>query len=682
MVRVMVKKKKKGLLLPWKEVIKMWDDVYDEYLNRNSPERAVAIPNALYSDSNFKYSGLSMASAYYIVEEFPPEMELGYRKTFRSVAPHGVSINFIEYNELFNINWSDPAFKTRMSILDNVDQEKQEERQNASAFTSHQYHKEEERDKRLKQSLSYIETVDLSTDNVRKLTKIRVLVIITGTRNSDFSTCLKDFESLCNSRTGLKVSRVVGTINQVIKAFSPFSDDWLEAEKKRYPSTLSSDELRARWHPYEHGVVGYGNIYLGTNIDTNSPVFKTFKRNSTDAEIVFVLGMTDAGKSYLMKTIVTQLAGEKEYVMTINDYEGGEYNMLGKLVSEEGTVVELDFSKGSGRYYDPVPLYATGEDKIDSQLLGIARENIINLFRAVAGESTLSKREWVSVIIENGLDKFYNDLGVTDDTHTWFKTIDKSIYDVYESMLKYTPTTDEDSEGFASDRSYFIEKFAPYLDKERKVNKYFTEPVHLGDIRDADLVICNYNMRAVSEEQLSELDSILIPLNASIISYYRTIFPYSEGKYNVKVWEELQRFKKLKNAVTLLKTPLSGGRKMGDVNIVGSNDPAELLKEDDFNLFGSYTMALVGRVPSPTIREKICTELGLGSLRDELDAIGDVVAEDDGSGEVYDEIAMNPYKKAFVARLDTGESVVLKVDLPKWLSETPLFKTGVDKKEV
>ena len=679
---MILKKEKRSFLDSWIDVIKMWDDVWDEYLNRNSPERAVSLQKPIYMDSNFTYSGLNKVSAYYIVEELPPEMELGYRKTFRTVVPQGISMNFIEVNENFTINWEDPAFKSRMVIMDEVSKDKQAEQTGVTEYSAHKHQKGNDQEERIKQSISYVRQIDLSSENIRKLTKIRTLIIITGTRGADFSTCLKDFENLCANRTGLRVTRVVGTLTQAMSAFSPFSNSMAEVEKRRYRSTLSSDELRARWHPYEQGIVGYGNVYIGTNIDTNSPVFKVFKRDATDAEIIFVLGMTGSGKSYLMKVITTQLTGDSKMVMTINDYEGGEYKMLGKLVAEEGKVVELDLSRGSGRYYDPIPLFQTGDSEIDETLLTTARENTINLLKAVAGDKLLAKHDWIALIIENGVDKFYKDLGVTDDVHTWYATHNKSLYDVYNSLLDYRPNDDVALESFMLDRAYFVERFAPYFHKEKKVNNYFTNPVTLDDIRDADLVICNYNMRGVSEEQLSELDSILIPLNASIISYYRTIFPYADGKYNVKVWEELQRFKKLRNAVSLLKTPLSGGRKMGDINFVGSNDPAELLKEDDFNLFGSYTMALVGKIPSETIRADICAKLDLKDLKDELDAIGTVVEENDGVDTSYDEVFINPYKKAFVARLDTGESVVLKADIPKWLSETPLFKTGVREKEV
>lgn len=663
----------------WKERIKMWDDYYDDYLNMYSPERALSLNRWMYMDSNFTYSGLEKVTAYYVIESLPEIMMLGYRSTLRRGVPEGISMNFFEVAYPFEIDWNDPAFKSRMLILESVQNDQQEERANETVYSSHKSKSDRDKEERIAKSIEYVQTATLSSQNQRRLMKVRIMVVITGARGQEFSDCLQDFEKRANAITGMSIKRVTGKLSTLIRAFSPFTP--IDTSSKEYRNFLTSDELKARWHSFEQGVVGYGNVYLGTNIDTNSPVFKTFKRDATDAEILLILGMTGSGKSFLMKNLNIQLSAFDNMIMTINDYEGGEYNTLGILVGNREPVVQLDFSLGSGRYFDPVPLSPTGDASIDNNLLDTAKENCVNIFRAVAGDETLSKHDWISIIIDKGVNEFYRQLGVTSDTSTWYKTQGKSIYDIYKIMVGYRPRTDGDDARFDADKTYFLEKFGEYFDEDLKNNNYFTHPVSLGEIVNAKLVICNYNMRGRTEDNLSELDSLLIPLNASIISYYRTIFPYAQGKYNIKVWEELQRFKKLRNAVSLLKTPLSGGRKMGDINIVGSNDPAELIKEDDFNLFGSYNVALVGKIPSPEVREDVCRKLGLMDMLDELNQIGDIVEEDDGIDVSYDDVQTNPYRKAFVAKLDTNESVVLKVDLPKWLSETDLFRTGVKEKD-
>ena len=69
-------------------------------------------------------------------------------------------------------------------------------------------------------------------------------------------------------------------------------------------------------------------------------------------------------------------------------------------------------------------------------------------------------------------------------------------------------------------------------------------------------------------------------------------------------------------------------------------------------------------------------------MSDELDLIGEVVDEEEGINVDYDDVLNDPYKKAFVAKLATNETVVIKAMLPKNLAETPLFKTGVAEQQI
>ena len=694
-------KKRKGLIARHIDLIKMWDDVYDEYRSRYNPERALASNRRLYMDSNFTYSKVQNVTAYYVVDELPPEFEMGYRATFRTMVPEGISMNFIEDNEIFELNWDDPKVKTRLSVLDEVSDKTQEEAQTTSRYNAHKYVKSRQKDERLAMSIDYANDATMSDQDKRYLYKVRVMIVITGQRSEEFTRVLKDFERMCEHRTGLQVRRVTGVIADTVSDFSPFSAEMTKESKRKIRSTFTSDELRAQWHPFEQGIVGYGTTYLGTNIETHSPVFHQFKRDVTDAEIVIILGMSGSGKSYLMKLLATQLAANDNMIMTINDYEGGEYKGLGVLLEKDFQVVSLDLGMGSGRYLDPVPLVPTGDEEMDLTLFTRSRKNVIDLFRAVAGGETLSTYPWIRLIIERGVDLFYSSKGVSQDVSTWSNLTGCSIYSVYEYLKEYRPSfddllisvTDEDKkvlkeedirelyknalQAFQADRLYFLETFGSYFDKSKKLNNYFTKPVYLSDIIDAKLVICDYNMRGVPESQLSELDAILIPMNAATVAYYRTVYPFARGLYNVKIWEELQRFSSLPNAVEILKTPITGGRKAGDINIVASNDPAKLVEKDEYSLFANYTLAMVGKIKSPTYQEKVCQALGIMDLSDELAEIGAVIEEDEGLTAGYDEVHSEPYKKAFILKLNSGESAVVKADLPKYLSDTPLFRTGV-----
>ena len=436
-------KKRKGLIARHIDLIKMWDDVYDEYRSRYNPERALASNRRLYMDSNFTYSKVQNVTAYYVVDELPPEFEMGYRATFRTMVPEGISMNFIEDNEIFELNWDDPKVKTRLSVLDEVSDKTQEEAQTTSRYNAHKYVKSRQKDERLAMSIDYANDATMSDQDKRYLYKVRVMIVITGQRSEEFTRVLKDFERMCEHRTGLQVRRVTGVIADTVSDFSPFSAEMTKESKRKIRSTFTSDELRAQWHPFEQGIVGYGTTYLGTNIETHSPVFHQFKRDVTDAEIVIILGMSGSGKSYLMKLLATQLAANDNMIMTINDYEGGEYKGLGVLLEKDFQVVSLDLGMGSGRYLDPVPLVPTGDEEMDLTLFTRSRKNVIDLFRAVAGGETLSTYPWIRLIIERGVDLFYSSKGVSQDVSTWSNLTGCSIYSVYDYLKEYRPSFDD-----------------------------------------------------------------------------------------------------------------------------------------------------------------------------------------------------------------------------------------------
>lgn len=666
----------------WIGLIKNWDDIYDEYVNKKNPNRILPKNHKAYLDNNFLYSGTNRVSAFYLVDELPKQMEIGFHQSLRQIIPLGVSLNFLELDDPYYIDWDDAGVKMRLKILEEVSVANQEEQESTTAYTGHKYQKKNEHDEALIQSIEYVQFATLNSNTQRKLSEYKCLIVLTGERGQDLEDALMMFENYIEKRSGMKVLRITSTIADVIRKHSPFGMINVAGKKRRFDGMLTSDEIRSRYHSFEQGVTGFGNVYLGTNIDTNSPVFKTFKRSVTDAEIVTVLGASDSGKSYEVKQITAQLMAFDNIVMTVNDYEGGEYQQLETLIDESQTVVTLDFNRGSGRYLDPVALLPTGVADIDKDMFAIANENTKSLFLAIATDEDLSNNKWIKVIINNGIDAFYSSLGVKrDDPDTWEATLDKDIYDVYNFLLQYTPSNTSDIEEFERQRAYFEESFAPYLDKSRKVTNHFTEPVSFKELAEAKLVLCNYNMRGIAAESLSELDSIMVSLNASTIAYFRTIYPYANGKYNIKIWEELPRFAQHRNATSLIKTHIVGGRKMGDINIIATNDPRSLMENDPFALSDNSNLVLIGKIGSKPTRDLVAKAFDMMDLIDEIDAIGNVVDDLDALSVSYDEIKMNPYKKAFVARLDTGDRVVIKANLPRAISETPLFKTGVNKKK-
>lgn len=661
----------------WKELIVMWDDIYDEHRYRNSPIRGQVKQVNSYMDSNFTYSGANRLTAYFVMEAFPYQIEVGYLKTLRSVIPEGVSLNDVKHFEPVEIDWNNPALKSRLLILEDISNENGEVVVNA--YNKHKHKNDDNRQDRLEESLDYVSEAEFAKDVRVKFFKMRILLVLTGTRDETFQEAILNLENLVKNRVDWSLKRIRGNITEVISSMTPFTADMTPAVKNMATPVFGSDEILSRYFSYEQGHVGRGNIVLGTDIGTGAHVLYRFKKSDSDSEIMMVLGMTGSGKSHLMKHLNLQLMGLENMRGTINDYEGGEYAKHADLIRKYSDVVELDFSLGSGRYYDPVPLKSTGLPEVDSTLLEVSRDHLRALFTAIAGD-TIKSHSWIRVIITKGIDAFYKKYNITEDPNTWKVTEGLDVYTVYKFLKSYQPdvTTPE----FIEDKTFFIELLSSYFDWDVKANNYFTNKITYDEIANADLVINNFNMKGRNEDSLSDLDAMLIPMNAALISYIRSITSKAQGKFNYKIWEELQRMCKLEGAVTLLKTPLSGGRKLGDINIVASNDPAELLNKDSFNLFDSSNLAMIGKIPSSDTRRRICEKLSMEDMLEELDMIATSNKEAEGDvgnqgDEGYDDVMFNPYKKAFLTSIDGRETTVIKVRLPRWLSDSELFKTGV-----
>ena len=159
-----------------------------------------------------------------------------------------------------------------------------------------------------------------------------------------------------------------------------------------------------------------------------------------------------------------------------------------------------------------------------------------------------------------------------------------------------------------------------------------------------------------------------------MISNIRSNFSKASGKFNVKVFEEFQRYNGLPDAVRIFNTTLTGGRKLGDVTIVVSNKPSELLERDQFGVFENTQSFFIGAVSNSNIRKKLCEVLSIEYLNRDLNSIASASLVERGGSESI-------YKQAFLVRLHKVDETIAKIHMPQYLAESPLFFTGVSSKE-
>lgn len=654
----------------------LWDFVISTAMTRkeNRSELAPSRKYPFYVDTNAVYSGLDNVSYVYVIDQYPEELELSFRKTLRRECKPNVRISFVTNLNRDIIDWTSSKNKNRLKTWAHLDKT-----DNAGDVSIYEMAGEvgalDAQDYK-KQSLAYL--INANIRRKRKLFNVQGIMVISGKRGQAFDDTVKSVEYVCK-QTKIKLKRVTGNITDYLESYSPFSMKVDNSLLNQSGSNVITDEIAARLNSYDQGTVGRGSMYWGTDIYSRKSTLKEPKENDTDAENWLIAAETGGGKSYMVKGINLQLLGRDDVVGTINDIEGREYEEMGYIVAVNDKVVMLDIGESGGSYFDPVEIHQTGVEELDKDMFSLANSFTIGIFKALLGAELLKKRDWATPIIKNGINDFYDAIGLDEFNHeTWKSTRGKSLFDVFKYVKEYKPENVSDE--FLSDREIVISTLEGYLGEDRKGKGRFRKKVSLDSIKDAKLVINSFGMEGRSAQTVDEVNMALMQLYTALISHLRSIFAKANGKYNFKVWEEFQRWGGFPGSEETLKTPLSGGRKLGDINIIITNRPSELLENDRFSIFDSITSFAIGAVGDSEVRRKLCDRFRMPLMLKELDLIESHRKKNRKDGteeESYDQIKMNPYAKSFLVGIERQEFSIAKMELPPELAMTKLFKTGV-----
>lgn len=644
-----------------------------------------------YTNGSAIMSGKNKISYIYTIDGYPASVPIDYRERIRLLA-RGAKVAFISTFEPTVIDWNGAQMKSKLKTWKTMDED-------ADEVTSYNYVENvDSMDSIERRKASLIYLADADKRRSRSLFKYRTLMIIAGVRGESFDKAIYEINDYCKS-TGIKITRVESQVSEYLKAFSPFTMELGNNILKQVGSNTLTDEEIARFSSYTQGKIGLRGVIFGTDIFSGYNVYKILKKKDTDAENILITAETGGGKSYLLKSILAQIDALPEYTGTINDIEGFEYIPFGNFCANRDKVVILNMAEGQGCYYDPYEIVLTGNEDLDKNMFSLSKSFTNSIMCVCVGAKLLEENVWVQKIINNAIARSYTDLGVVEsDMSTWSKTSGKDLFYVYSKFKDlYTECLSFKDRDIDSLPLYDRYKMNPeYLDALDKVvanlSEYF-EPlehggirgdvfkkkVSLSDIATAKLVINSFGMAGKSADTIDKTQMALTQLSAANISYLRSIFSKAQGKFNFKVWEEFQRWGQFPGSATTIKTAITGGRKLGDINFIVTNNVKELLDDDRFAIFDNITSFLVGAISSADTRERICKQLSVPQLQGELDSLvtkkGDLSSyEDVGAGQQ----TMSIYDKAFLAQLDKSVTTILKMNLPKHIADSDIFKTGVN----
>lgn len=670
-VKSIVKGAKQKRTIPWWV---LWDEYAAMLQGKNISREGTSMNTNFYGDLVSLYSGTNNITVMYKVSQFNHTMPVSYKAKVRMQAVGSTKISFIDHMIPHVINFQDDQLKTKVR---SVQHQKDELGVSDLASLTDTYGIEENLAK-FEEAYTYFYGAQRSG---HAMAVLRTVIMISGERGPDFDDTVKGVEDYMLTQ-GIAAERVTGNIESVLKFSSPFSlnrfDDIQHGNKLVQPTVLT-DEILSRMVTYSHGTASYGSMQWGTDIYSYKPILKDPKRSSTSAENWLVAAETGGGKSFFVKMLILQLLTNKNYIGTINDLEGDEYLPIVHLLAGEhpDRVMVLDMGEGVGAYFDPVEIILSGDDEQDDDMLKFSQSFVTSLFKTLVGKQVLERYIWATLIIEEGIESFYDSIGV-DSTNkdTWVKTRGKTIFDIFESIKKYEVPNEEVQEAY----DIVMARLNKHFGAGQGRAKLFQERIQFSDIRDAKLLLCSFGMAGKSSEIVDETTMALMQLYTASISHLRSIFAKAQGKFNFKVWEELPRWGDFPDSEKTLKTPLVGGRKLGDVNIIITNQPTELVTTDRFGIFDSITSFALGSIGNSETRKRLCEILNIEEMLPELDLLESNRVSEQKKGKAkseYEDIIGNRYSKAFLVGIDKADYYMGKIILPEHIATSEIFMTGV-----
>lgn len=669
----------------------LWRQYLLDHLKKDISNHQIIRGYNFYATDNATMSGKDNISFYYTIDGFPAQVPIGFKDDIRREAREGVRISFIETYEPTKIDWNSPQMRSKIRTWRSIDEDREE-------VTEYNYNQQiGTMDSMIRRKNSLVYLADAETRRKRNLFKFRTMMVISGVRGENFDKTVFEVQDYCKNR-GFRITRVDEHIQDFLKAFSPFSMELNSDVLKQVGNTTIPDEQLARFSTYDQGKIGRDGIMFGTDIYSGFAVYKQVKKKDTDAENILITAETGGGKSFFLKALLLQLIAMPEYNGTINDIEGFEYIPMAGFIANQDKVVILNMAEGEGCYYDPFEIITTGVESLDKDLFSFSKQFTTSYFRVLIGEKLLSNNEWADNIINNAISRAYTSVGAKeDDPNTWSNTQGYSLFYVYD-QFKYLYTEcielrnkyqNNPSDLELYERYKLNDEYIATLDKVvANLSEYF-EPFERGGIRsnvfkrkvslseivNAKLLVNSFGMAGKSADTIDPTQMALTQLSAANISYIRSIFSKAQGRFNFKVWEEFQRWGSFPNSATTIKTAITGGRKLGDINFIVTNNIKELLDDDKFAIFDNITSFAVGAIASSNTRKRICEELSVPMLLPDLDSL--VTKKGNTESFERENETMSMYDKAFLIQLDKSVTTITKMMLPPHIAESDIFRTGV-----
>lgn len=680
----------------FKDKLKMYEMMIANLLAKDYViEPDVDLGNSKISIEFSNVASETQISKYFVIDKFPDYMQPGLMDNIRNECINkGVRVNFFMYSQPHKIKWDSAEMRNKLDIWRNYTSKDNNEE---DVFEYRAKRGDILAKHRIVSSTKYFNIAEL--DQRRTLSKIVILIEIVANR---------DTQSLLNMSESISRLKLYCLKNDIIiRELRVNMLDWLSQlgvmslknireVRNRLSRKVLTDDIMATVNSYKQGRIGDSGACLGIDINSKTPVLKKIKEDPDAAENWLISAVTGGGKSYFVKSLLLYLLADN-FVVTVMDYEGDEYYNLAyylKAGNEEDVLI-ISMGKGSTIYFDPMEIAdLTGDSEIDEELKETAINYTMSIFRVICAGLEKELNQWEERIISTAIKRVYERNGITEDKETWHKSKGiriKHVYEEIKNMAESKEFVDEDTDSIKHKAAVKIaEGASTYFEEGEAKSGTFKNPMSVNELYKAKFIIFSFGMKG---ETASQTDPIVLALKqlsvANVSIQISNYCKYVKKCFNVKVWEEYQRWGNIKGSAEIITNAMTGGRKRGDVNFLITNSLQSIL--DDKNpvsnsLRENITTSIIGGIKDKDTREKFCKLKSVPEIEGVLEKIAKANDEKEKSGKGKNKNKLkrrgSKYEHAFCALLDNGDKAVIKVILPDALRKSKLFKTGVETKEI
>lgn len=681
--------KKKGLFDKGKLLEKI--DMYDMIIANLIAGKSIIEPSQKLDSSEMAIGFSNVASEsqitkYFVIKQLPDYLQSQLIDEIRSkCVRNGVRINFMFYCNPYKINWDSAEMRNKMAIWRRYSEETSGDigvfdyRNKRSASVA--------RDRIIK-STKYLNEAEL--DHRRSLIRAALVIEVSAKREEEFlvnmTESIQKLKEVCN-RSDIVLKELKVNMIDWLKNLGIFSLKKSKEVDDKISRKILTDDILANFSSYRQGKVGLEGIPLGIDVLASGPVLYKFKSDPDKAENWLISATTGGGKSYYLKALLTYMLADG-FVVTVMDYEGDEYTNLAAYIragnSEDVKVVSM--GKGSTVYFDPCEIPdLTGDDEVDDELKENAISYILSVFRVISCGLEGDLSQWEESVLSNAIQRMYDSAGVTEDKETWKRSKGlrlSMIYEEIKEMVDSKELVDSDADNVKHKAALKLEnKCSIYFEQGGSKYSTFEKPMSANELFKAKFIVFSFGMKGASSSLNDPTTLALKQLSVAYVSIQISNYcKYVRKCFNVKAWEEYNRWGDAKGSADIISNVMTGGRKRGDINFIITNDLAAIL--DDNNSLNEKIRQniqnyAIGKIKDKDVRKKFCEKFELEDIAEDLDRIAKANSLDDkNSNGTYS----NKYKYAFCVVMDNGKRSITKVLLPKALRQSSLFATGVDTK--